>query len=230
MQTLLVINEEFAIVQCGKNAYVDTVENFILDGGIKLPDGVISIDYNKTNESCWINGDAFQEFPNEYAELVLLKAETLCENFEKRKKECEENERNAEEEKRKQEESDHLANMALDEHKARKLSELNAAHEAAEADAHLLSSLGFEIDANDRANRDVEGILRTIGDGTTMFCDYNNEFHELNRAQVETLQVEIIQNAQSLYAQKWQYRTQVEAAESVEELGAIEFAFSHMRF
>lgn len=86
MQTLLVINEEFAIVQCGKNAYVDTVENFILDGGIKLPDGVISIDYNKTNESCWINGDAFQEFPNEYAELVLLKAETLCENFEKRKK------------------------------------------------------------------------------------------------------------------------------------------------
>lgn len=95
--------------------------------------------------------------------------------------------------------------MALDEHKARKLSELNAAHEAAEAGAHLLFSLGFEIDANDKASRDVEGILRTIGDGTTMFCDYNNEFHELNRAQVETLQVEIIQNAQSLYAQKCQY-------------------------
>lgn len=114
--------------------------------------------------------------------------------------------------------------------KARKLDELNAAHETAEADAHVLSSLGFEIDANDRANRDVEGILKTIGDGTTLFCDYNNEFHELNKAQVETLQVEIIQNAQALYAQKWQYRTQVEAAESVEELGAIEFTFSQMRF
>lgn len=114
--------------------------------------------------------------------------------------------------------------------KARKLDELNAAHKTAESDAHILSSLGFEIDANDRANRDVEGILRTIGDGTTMFCDYNNEFHELNKAQVETLQVEIIQNAQALYAQKWAYRTQVEAAENVDELDAIEFTFSQMRF
>lgn len=59
MQKLFVVNEEFAIVQCGKKVYVDTVENFILDGGIELLDGVISIDYNKTNESCWIDGDAF---------------------------------------------------------------------------------------------------------------------------------------------------------------------------
>lgn len=61
MQKLFVVNEEFAIVQCGKKkVYVDTVENFILDGGIELSDGVISIDYNKTNESCWIDGDAFK--------------------------------------------------------------------------------------------------------------------------------------------------------------------------
>lgn len=60
MQKLFVVNEEFAIVQCGKKkVYVDTVENFILDGGIELSDGVISIDYNKTNESCWIDGDDF---------------------------------------------------------------------------------------------------------------------------------------------------------------------------
>ena len=118
----------------------------------------------------------------------------------------------------------------LDEVKARKLNELNAAHEAAEAGAHVASSLGFTIDANDRANRDIEGILKTIGDGVVMFCDYENEFHELNRAQCETLQVEIIQNAQALYAQKWQYRTQVEAAESVEELEALEFTFSHLSF
>ena len=59
MQKLFVVNEEFAIVQCGKKVYVDTVENFILDGGIELSDGVISIDYKKTNESCWIEGDAF---------------------------------------------------------------------------------------------------------------------------------------------------------------------------
>ena len=118
----------------------------------------------------------------------------------------------------------------LDELKAQKLEVLNVAHMQAEETAHVVSSLGFEIDADDRANRDIEGILKTIGDGTVLFCDYENNFHELNRAQCETLQVEIIQNAQALYAQKWQYRTQVEGAESVEELNAIEFTFSHLSF
>lgn len=115
--------------------------------------------------------------------------------------------------------------------KAEKLDALNAAHEQAEADAHVLSSLGFTVDADDRANRDVDGLLKTLKDGETVsFCDFNNDFHELNRAQCETLQIEIIQNAQALYAQKWQYRTQVEAAESVEELEALEFTFSHLSF
>lgn len=118
----------------------------------------------------------------------------------------------------------------LDEVKAQKLEVLNVAHMQAEETAHVVSSLGFEIDADDRANRDIDGILKTIGDGTVLFCDFNNDFHELNRAQCETLQIEIIQNAQALYAQKWQYRSQVEAAESVEELEAIEFTFEHKSF
>lgn len=118
----------------------------------------------------------------------------------------------------------------LDELKTAKLSELNAAHMQAEETAHIVSSLGFEVDAGDRANRDIDGILKTIGDGTVMFCDYENQFHELNKAQCETLQTEIIQNAQALYAQKWAYRAQVEAAESVDELNAIEFTFSHLGF
>ena len=114
--------------------------------------------------------------------------------------------------------------------KTRMLNELNTAHEKAESEAYVVSSLGFTIDADNRANRDIDGILKTIGNGTVMFCDYENEFHELNRAQCETLQVEIIQNAQALYAQKWAYRAQVEGAESVDELNAIEFTFSHLSF
>lgn len=123
-----------------------------------------------------------------------------------------------------------IPEQSLDELKARKQEELNAAHEKAESEAYVVSSLGFTVDADNRANRDIDGILKTIGDGTVMFCDYENEFHELNRAQCETLQVEIIQNAQSLYAQKWAYRTQVEAAESVEELELLEFTFSNLCF
>lgn len=123
-----------------------------------------------------------------------------------------------------------IPEMTLSEFKVRKLQELNVSHEMAEDGAHVVSSLGFTIDANDRANRDIDGILKTIGEGTVMFCDYENKFHELNRAQCETLQAEIIQNAQALYAQKWQYRTQVEASESVEELESLEFTFSHLSF
>lgn len=118
----------------------------------------------------------------------------------------------------------------LDELKSQKLNELNTEHEKAETEAYVISSLGFTVDANDRANRDIDGIIKTIGEGTVMFCDYENNFHELNRAQCETLQVEIIQNAQSLYAQKWAYRAQVEGAESVDELNAIEFTFTHLSF
>lgn len=118
----------------------------------------------------------------------------------------------------------------LDELKARKLDELSAAHEKAEAEAHVVSSLGFTIDANDRANRDIDGILKTIGDGTVMFCDYDNDFHKLNRSQCETLQIEIIQNAQSLYAQKWQYRAAIEAAESSLALSGLSFTFFYESF
>lgn len=123
-----------------------------------------------------------------------------------------------------------ISELTLNEIKTQKLYELNLAHEKAEAEAQVVTSLGFTIDANDRANRDIDGILKTIGDGTVMFCDYENEFHELNRAQCETLQIEIIQNAQALYAQKWKYRAQVEGAESVDELNAIQFTFSHLSF
>lgn len=119
----------------------------------------------------------------------------------------------------------------LEEVKAQRLSELNAAHEKAEEDAHVVSSLGFTVDADDRANRDVEGLLKTMKDGETVsFCDYLNQFHELTKAELETLQVEIIQNAQRLYSQKWAYRTQIESAESADEVRAISFDFTHLAF
>ena len=119
----------------------------------------------------------------------------------------------------------------LEEAKARRLAELNAAHEAAEADAHVMSSLGFEVDANERANRDVEGLLKTMRAGETVaFCDYTNVFHQLTREQLATLQVEIIQNAQALYSQKWALRTAIGGAVSAEEVDAITIGFAHLTF
>lgn len=112
---------------------------------------------------------------------------------------------------------------------ARALTTLNTEFEQAKTDAHLTSSLGFEIDANQTANENITGLLVTIGNATTQFCDYNNVFHEVNKADLETMQTEIIQNAQYLYQQKWSYRTQIEECtdgDALDEiLAQIEFRY-----
>ena len=112
---------------------------------------------------------------------------------------------------------------------ARALNQLSDLFEQAKLNARVRSSLGFDIDANQTANENITGLLVTIGNGTTQFCDYNNQFHEVNKADLETIQTEIIQNAQYLYQQKWSYRTQIEECtdgDALDEiLAQIEFKY-----
>lgn len=111
--------------------------------------------------------------------------------------------------------------------KSRALSKLNTEFEKAKTEAYVTSSLGFKADANSTANENVNGLLVTVGEGTVSFCDYNNEFHNLNKSQLETLRSEIISNAQSLYTQKWTYRTAIEQCETAEQ---IEEALAQVKF
>ena len=99
----------------------------------------------------------------------------------------------------------------LEEAREAKLSELNSAFDTAAQNAHIMSSVGFEIDANEVANRNIEGLVLV-----------NNEFHEVTKAQLETMRKEIVVNSQRLYQIKWTYRTQIEAAATVDELDAIQ--------
>ncbi|MCZ4065738.1 DUF4376 domain-containing protein [Oxalobacter aliiformigenes] len=115
---------------------------------------------------------------------------------------------------------------AFDDRKTARLAELNDAFEEAAKTAHLMSSVGFEIDANETANRDIEGLTLVMNDtDTTLFCDYNNQFHEVTKADLETMRREIVANSQRLYQIKWQYRSLIEAATTVEELDAITITF-----
>ena len=114
----------------------------------------------------------------------------------------------------------------LETERANKLSELSTAFDMASETAHLTSSLGFEIDANETANRDIEGLTLVMSDtDTTLFCDYNNQFREVTKADLETMRREIVANSQRLYQIKWQYRSLIEAATTVEELDAITIRF-----
>lgn len=116
--------------------------------------------------------------------------------------------------------------------KARSFVQLNAKFETAKEEAHLKSSLGFEIDANSTAKENVQGLIEEVGEGTKQFCDYYNQFHELNKAQLQTLKSEINQNGEALYAQKWQYRTAIEDCVDNEGLDAIvaTIEFTYMNF
>lgn len=119
----------------------------------------------------------------------------------------------------------------LEAYKEQRKTELNTLHEAAEQEAHILSSLGFEIDANDRANRDVTGLLVTTPEeGVVTFMDYSNQSHTVTRANLEVMQKEIIENAQYLYTQKWQYRAQIDACESSYALSQLNFQFYYKSF
>lgn len=112
--------------------------------------------------------------------------------------------------------------------RARKLSELNASFTQAESDGTLESSVGFTIDANERANRDIDGLIKALEntpEETVMFCAADNSFHEVTLDNLKTMQLEVIGYGQQLYQTKWELRTRIMAAETKEEIDAIEIKF-----
>lgn len=115
-----------------------------------------------------------------------------------------------------------------------KLAELSSKFSAAEADAHLTSSLGFEINAGEKANRDIDGLVKLMeampGMETVEFCCYDNSFKSVTLADLKTMQVEVILSGNALYAQKWAYRDAINAATTKEKLEAIEIEFVFSNF
>ena len=99
----------------------------------------------------------------------------------------------------------------------------------ATATAHLTCSLGFDIDANDAANRNVSGLVTLMeAEGapeSLQFCDYNNEIHTVTLADLRVMQQEIIANGSALYARKWALRDAINIAATAEELNAITISF-----
>lgn len=121
----------------------------------------------------------------------------------------------------------------LEELRKAKLNELNSAFASVESDAWVQSSLGFKADANTTANTNIDGLIKSMtatGGETTLFCDYDNVFRAVSLDNLKTLQLEVIQNGQSLYAQKWAFREAINAAQSKEELEAVVISFTMMDF
>lgn len=112
----------------------------------------------------------------------------------------------------------------LDSLKADKLAEINACFADAERNGSLMSSLGFEVDADNTANRNVEGMIKVLtakGMEQILFCDHHNVMQAVTLEQLKTLQVEIIAYGQQLYAKKWQLREAVNVATTADEVRAV---------
>lgn len=126
-----------------------------------------------------------------------------------------------------------IPEQTLEEVRAQKLSQLDSSFKAWYQDgATVTTSLGFVADSDSRAMMDVSGLVTTLeaqpaeSRATVAFMDANNQTHLLDLEQLKTVQVEIIQNGQSAYQQKWALRTAIETAQSKEELEAIQIKFA----
>lgn len=126
-----------------------------------------------------------------------------------------------------------IPEKTLEELRAQKLSQLDSSFKAWYQDgATVTTSLGFVADSDSRAMMDVNGLVTTLeaqpaeSRATVAFMDADNQTHLLGLEQLKTVQVEIIQNGQSAYQQKWALRTAIENAQSKEELEAIQIKFA----
>ena len=116
----------------------------------------------------------------------------------------------------------------LEDAKAVKLTELNTALERASQTAHCISSSGFEINADETADRNISSLIYAMeetGQETVPFCAYDNRFHEVSLDQLKTMKLEIITYVRAMYQRKWELRECIHAAKTIDEVNAIEIDF-----
>lgn len=82
MQDLIIYNQKEVIIQANGKVYHGAKENFLADYGKSLE--YESVDYNRDTKCCWLNGNAFQKYPNDVCEDILNNIDTLITNKEKR--------------------------------------------------------------------------------------------------------------------------------------------------
>lgn len=116
----------------------------------------------------------------------------------------------------------------FEELKEAKLADVKSAFQEASENAHCMSSLGFEIDANETANRDINGlivVLEANGGGNVQFRAYDNTFDTVTLDDLKQMRVDISLHGQNLYIRKWTLENAIDAATTKTELNAITITF-----
>lgn len=111
--------------------------------------------------------------------------------------------------------------LNLEELRDRRLEQLSTEVDYAMENGTVMSSLGFKIDATEKAITDTDGLIKILeatGQAQVSFCDADNVFHDISLAQVKQINLEIIDYKQKVRAKKWNIRSAIVSATTREEL------------
>ena len=214
MQNIIILdtNNDKVIVQAQEKVYMDTINNFFVDYGKEIE--YKSIDYNCGTESFWLNGVAFQQYPNEICEDILKSIDELIDKKAAR---------------------EYIA-LTFDELKAIKLSEVDAWTERKIAGGFISECTGeiVRYDSDKDTQLTMQGIALNVSterfkneypDGCPVRGYKDGEtvktIQYLNASQVYTWCADLSSHVGACKQQGWSKQAEVAAALSKEELDAI---------
>lgn len=212
MQDLIIYNENQVIIQANSKTYQETKENFLADYEEKV--NYQTIDYNRTTQTCWLNGEAFQAYPNTVCEDILNSIDTLLEKQAKRE----------------------YIVPTIDELKAIKLSEIDAWTESKITSGFISECTGeiVRYDSDKDTQLTIQGIALNVSterfkneypDGCPVRGYKDGEtvktIQYLNTAQVYRWCADLSSYVGACKQRGWSKQAEVAAALSKEDLDAI---------
>ena len=198
MQDLIIYNQKEVIIQANEKIYQDTNENFIADYGKVIE--YETIDYNRDTKSCWLNGNAFQKYPNDVCEDILNSIDVLLANKEKR---------------------EYVA-PTLDELKTQKLTELKTIRDNEEVKPIAYNGNLFDFDdkARDRINSAI--IALSIAGQSIEWTTADNTNVLVTADDLRGVVANVAVRSNELHAKYRNAKAKVEEVQTAEELEAIE--------
>lgn len=126
---------------------------------------------------------------------------------------------------------------SLGELKEEKLNKLkNTANEFEQnvcKEMQIKSSIGYPMDGDRRSQANIQGLITVMTAQsleTTPYRCADDVTRNLTKEQLQTVYLECLANGNNLYAQKWALEAAINAAETKEDLDAIEIKFKMMDF
>lgn len=199
MQDLIIYNQKEVIIQTNGKVYYDTNENFLVDYGKAIE--YEAIDYNRDTKSCWLNGNAFQKYPNDVCEDILNSIDVLLANKEKRE----------------------YVVPTLDELKTQKLTELKTIRDTEEVKPIAYNGNLFDFDekARDRINSAI--IALSITGQSIKWTTADNTNVTVTADDLRGVVANVAVRSNAMHIKYRQLKEQVNTCANKEEIDAIQW-------